>query len=142
MHEFNYAVMEIDESGLILVGNQITGDVLIRVMCSPYATYMDNRFLGIELCRVVDGYIAQHLGGPRMKLRGIVTLTEVTISAAEQWRRLIVNRRTWQTIGEIYLYPTPNTIQSFMYECEIARTVESYIKSVRSRMRENGWGTS
>lgn len=142
MNETQYAGMVILDNGMIMVGNQMTGDTLIRVMCSPYASYMDNNLFGMELCHVADDYIKQHLGGPRMKVNGIVSLTDVTIAAEGPWSRLIMNKRTWQPIGEILLYPAPNSMQPFLFECEVARTVEKYVKSVRSKMKEIGWDTS
>lgn len=139
MENLQYAGLNMSKQGMIFVYNQLTNDILVRSGCCSQANYMENNMLALELCKVVEGYIIQHLGGRKQTVNNIVALSEVALSSVGQRRRIVVYKKNWQRVCEIYTYPTANPIEPFVFECLVAAAVERYIKSMRKRLKENGW---
>lgn len=139
IENLQYTGLDMSRHGMIVVFNKLTGDVLIKAGCCPQASYMENNMLGIDFCKAVEGYIIQHLGGQKQTVNNIVALSEVAISSVGQGRRIVVYKRNWQRVCEIYTYPTANPVEPFVFECLVAAAVERYIKSMKKRLRENGW---
>lgn len=139
IENLQYTGLDMSRQGMILVYNKLTRDILIKAGCCPQANYMENQVLGLDFCKAVEGYIIQHLGGRKQKITNIVALSEVAISSIGQGRRIIVYKKNWNKVCEIYTYPTVNPIEAFVFECLVAAAVERYIKSMKKRLKENGW---
>lgn len=132
-----YAVLKMVNDRCGVIGNSLTGDILVKFGTSAYGNYVDNNMLGVRLRKIVDAYIIQQLGGPALSVSDTASMSEVTLTSIAPRRRGVMEKSGWQMVAEVYTYPTQNPLEAFMFECLIGVEMDKYIKLVRRRHKES-----